>query len=48
MTIAPYLCYEDIETALAFLQRAFGFEETLRYSGAEGYVNMPRCASATT
>ena len=39
MTIAPYLCYEDIETALAFLQRAFGFEETLRYSGAEGYVN---------
>ena len=39
MTISPYLLYEDVEAALEFLQRAFGFEEVLRYSGAEGYVN---------
>lgn len=39
MTITPYLLYEDVEAALEFLQRAFGFEEVLRYSGAEGYVN---------
>jgi len=39
MTITPYLLYEDVEGALEFLQRAFGFEEVLRYSGAEGYVS---------
>jgi PhnB protein len=38
-TIAPYLLYEDVEAALDFLSRAFGFEETLRYTGPEGYVN---------
>ena len=37
--ITPYLLYEDIEAALDFLGRAFGFEETLRYSGSEGYIN---------
>jgi PhnB protein len=38
-TIAPYLLYEDCEAALDFLSRAFGFEETLRYTGPEGYVS---------
>jgi uncharacterized glyoxalase superfamily protein PhnB len=38
-TITPYLLYEDVDAALDFLSRAFGFEETLRSTGAEGYVN---------
>lgn len=38
-TITPYLLYEDVASALDFLSRAFGFEETLRYTGSEGYVN---------
>lgn len=38
-TITPYLLYEDCDAALDFLARAFGFEEVLRYTGAEGYVN---------
>ncbi len=37
--ITPYLFYEDVEAALEFLACAFGFEETLRYQGAQGYVN---------
>jgi PhnB protein len=38
-TIAPYLLYEDVEGALDFLSSSFGFEEVLRYTGAEGYVS---------
>jgi PhnB protein len=38
-TITPYLLYNDGEAALDFLGRAFGFEETLRYSGSEGQVD---------
>jgi uncharacterized glyoxalase superfamily protein PhnB len=38
-TITPYLLYEDVDAALSFLAKAFGFEETLRYTGEEGYVN---------
>ncbi len=38
-TIAPYLLYEDCDAALDFLARAFGFVETLRYTGPEGYVS---------
>jgi uncharacterized glyoxalase superfamily protein PhnB len=38
-TITPYLLYEDVDAALDFLARAFGFEEELRYTGPEGYVN---------
>ena len=38
-TIAPYLLYEDVEGAMDFLARAFGFEEVLRYTGGEGYVS---------
>ena len=37
--IVPYLLYKDCEAALDWLERAFGFEEELRYTGAEGYVN---------
>ncbi len=37
--ITPYLFYEDVEAALLFLTRAFGFQETLRYRGAQGYVS---------
>lgn len=39
MTITPYLLYEDVDAAMGFLARAFGFEEVLRYTGDEGYVN---------
>lgn len=38
-TITPYLLYADVDRALDFLARAFGFEEQLRYTGPEGYVN---------
>jgi uncharacterized glyoxalase superfamily protein PhnB len=37
--IIPYLLYADVDAALEFLARAFGFEERLRYTGAEGYVS---------
>lgn len=37
--IIPYLLYADVDAALSFLARAFGFEERLRYTGAEGYVS---------
>jgi PhnB protein len=37
--VTPYLLYSSCEDALDFLSRAFGFEEKLRYTGAEGYVN---------
>ena len=38
-TITPYLLYEDVEAALEFLSRAFGFEEVLRYTGSAGYIS---------
>ena len=38
-TITPYLLYEDVENALDFLHRAFGFEEVLRYTGSAGYIS---------
>jgi uncharacterized glyoxalase superfamily protein PhnB len=38
-TIAPYLLYEDVDAALDFLARAFGFREELRYAGPDGYVS---------
>jgi len=38
-TIFPYLLYHSCEDALDWLSRAFGFEEVLRFTGAEGYVN---------
>jgi PhnB protein len=38
-TITPYLLYEDVDAALAFVDQAFGFKEHLRLTGPEGYVN---------
>jgi uncharacterized glyoxalase superfamily protein PhnB len=38
-SITPYLLYSSCEDALEFLDRSFGFEEVLRYTGAAGYVN---------
>jgi uncharacterized glyoxalase superfamily protein PhnB len=38
-TITPYLLYEDVDAALGFLAKAFGFQEVLRYTGEDGYVN---------
>lgn len=38
-TITPYLLYQDVDAALGFLAKVFGFKETLRYTGEEGYVN---------
>jgi len=38
-SVTPYLLYEDCDAALDFLARAFGFEEVLRYTGEQGYVN---------
>ena len=39
MTISPYLLYEDVDAAMEFLARAFGFEEVLRFTDPQGYVN---------
>lgn len=38
-TITPYLLYKDVDAALDFLAKAFGFKEVLRYTGEDGYVN---------
>jgi uncharacterized glyoxalase superfamily protein PhnB len=38
-TITPYVLYSDVDAALDFLSRAFGFQERLRYTGTGGYVN---------
>ena len=37
--VTPYLLYKDVDAALDWLTQAFGFEEVLRYTGEEGYVN---------
>jgi uncharacterized glyoxalase superfamily protein PhnB len=37
--ITPYLLYEDVDAALEFLGRAFGFQEHVRFTGSDGYVN---------
>jgi uncharacterized glyoxalase superfamily protein PhnB len=38
-TVTPYLLYEDVAGALEWLAKAFGFTETLRFTGQGGYVN---------
>ena len=38
-SIYPYLLYHNCEDALDWLSRVFGFEEILRYTGEQGYVN---------
>jgi uncharacterized glyoxalase superfamily protein PhnB len=37
--VTPYLLYKDCAAMLDWLANAFGFEEVLRYTGEEGYVN---------
>ena len=36
--ITPYLLYEDVAAALAWLGRAFGLRERMRIPGPEGHV----------
>jgi len=36
--ITPYLYYEDVAAALAWLARAFGFRERMRIPGSDGKV----------
>jgi PhnB protein len=38
-TITPYLLYEDVPAALAWLAGAFGFRERLRFTDGDGTVN---------
>ena len=38
-TVVPILVYEDVEAAIEFLVRAFGFAEHLRARGPDGRVN---------
>jgi uncharacterized glyoxalase superfamily protein PhnB len=37
--VTPYLLYEDVGAALDWLDRAFGFRETLRYAGDDGVIS---------
>jgi len=37
-TVIPYLLYEDCASMLAWLTRAFGFEEVLRFADEDGTV----------
>ena len=37
-TVTPYLLYEDVDTAIDWLGRAFGFVERLRFADASGTV----------
>ena len=37
-SITPYLLYEDVAGALAWLSKAFGFREKLRFEGEDGSV----------
>ena len=38
-TVTPYLLYEDVAAALAWLSDAFGFRERLRFTDEDGTVN---------
>ena len=37
--VFPYLLYEDVSSMLYWLSRAFGFEEKLRFAGADGTIS---------
>jgi|SRR5919109_994323 uncharacterized glyoxalase superfamily protein PhnB len=39
-TVTPYLLYEDVEAAAAFLMEAFGFREVDRRTGAAGGLHL--------
>jgi PhnB protein len=36
--IAPYLLYEDVASAIAWLTKAFGFQERMRIPGPDGKI----------
>jgi uncharacterized glyoxalase superfamily protein PhnB len=38
-TVTPYLLYEDVGAALAWLRDTFGFEERLRFADDDGIVS---------
>ena len=38
MAAAPYFCYRDAPAAIEWLERAFGFETTMRYDDDRGQV----------
>jgi uncharacterized glyoxalase superfamily protein PhnB len=38
--VTPYLLYEDVEAAAAFLTRGFGFREVDRQTGAAGGLHL--------
>jgi uncharacterized glyoxalase superfamily protein PhnB len=42
--ITPYLLYEDLSGAMAWLAKAFGFQERMRLAGPDG---LPRHAEMT-
>jgi Uncharacterized protein conserved in bacteria len=37
--LVPYLYYSDVDAALAFLSRAFGFKAIQKYAGPDGKTN---------
>jgi PhnB protein len=37
--ITPYLLYSDVGAAIEYLNRVFGFRETLRFAGPDGRVS---------
>ena len=39
ISITPYLLYNDVDAALGFLNRAFGFEEVVRFTADDGHIN---------
>ena len=38
-TVTPYLLYSDVNAAVAWLTRTFGFKEVLRYTDTDGVTN---------
>ncbi len=36
--VTPYLLYEDVAAAMDWLQKAYGFEESMRMAGPDGKV----------
>lgn len=45
--LTPYLQYEDVAAALEWLTRAYGFQETLRFTGANGRVSHAEMAAGS-
>jgi PhnB protein len=37
--VTPYILYEDVASALGWLEKAFGFHERMRLPGPDGKVN---------